>query len=158
MVTALECERKERHMLDLTGVRTSGPAKYDFSRIEVTSLVGPAGTLITHALQHKQIMYDWGHGHFWGCKVPFVVDYEEKTILQAGTEEPVADDQWIGCDSRALHEALAHVFIGEWGPTSADDVARMESSGIRVELCGTTNFGPSDPKEFLDNLRREFHL
>jgi hypothetical protein len=133
-------------MIDFSASSTVPPARYDLQKVT------PDTEFLELLLRDKHVVLDWGFHHMWVCREPFTVDYDKKLMLtQSGA--PVEDSQWIGCDPDELHQQLRHAFVGEWGPTTADFIVRMERSGVRVELCGTKNYGPKDPQGYMAWLR-----
>lgn len=141
-------------MFDLSFAQTTNTGKYNLDKIDIQTLPSSEKAFVTCLLRNKQVMYDWGHHHFFACMIPFLFNYGDGTFLDRDTGGPIEDGQWIGLDGDSLHERLSHVFEGTWGLTAVDAILRMERSGIRVDLCGTTNFGPKNPKKFMQDLWR----
>lgn len=145
-------------MVNISGVATTGPSKYNLDSIEILDAFPEKVRLfLARILNTKQVMYDWGQHQFFACSVVFSADYAKGLILKAGTEDPVTDDQWAACDPNELHNLLRKVFEGEWGPTSVDTILRMERSGVKVTLCGTSNACPEDPESFMNDLRKNLN-
>jgi hypothetical protein len=139
-------------MLNLTAARTVGVARYNLSQINKT-LDEKIDRFLEYLLRQKHVLYDWGQHQFFVCSVPFLLDYEKGPATTEDGRDYIGDECWIGCDPDELHDILVNVFEGEWGPTATDTILRMENSGVRVDICGTSEFGPSDPREFLESLQ-----
>jgi hypothetical protein len=143
-------------MLDLSRVKTVGVGKYILDSIDIPTFDESIRKFLTCVQLHKQVIYDWGYHVFFACQVAFLVDYDKKVILKKDGNDLIDNDQWVSCDPEKFHESLVQLqtFEGEWGPTATDTILRMENSGIKVDICGTKNFGPENPKEFLESLRQ----
>ena len=104
-------------------------------------------------LRDRAVLYDWGQHELFVPVQPFTFDRQSNQVVLRGGVNPDDETSWrqIGLDR--LREILKPVFVGEWGPTSADTLARLERSGITVELIGCKDFGPEDPDAFMDALR-----
>lgn len=141
-------------MIDLSATQTVTPGRYDLNAFDCRLALESRRRFIELMLRSRHVIYDWGCAVFHACEVPFAVRYDLKTIV-ATNGLPPADSQWASCDDESLHDALRSVFTGEWGPTSADVIVRMMRSGVVVDLCGTTKFGPPNPKAYLASARAQ---
>jgi hypothetical protein len=151
----LPTKKEMREIMNLTACKTPGLGKYDLSQINLDSFSGDQRRFMEILLSSKQLIYDWGRHELFACALPFSVDYGKNAV--SGTEgESLADAKlWIKYDPDLLHGLLQMYFEGDWGPTGTDTVMLWERSGVRVDLAGCSEYGPKDPKAFIEQLRAE---
>jgi hypothetical protein len=143
-------------MLNLSATQTVAPARYEFERLDITNLNESVRPFVEALISTKQVLYDWGWHNFLAYPTRFTFDNPPQgiwKIYKEGTKEEIHRDTWFNCDPDELHKALKSVSVGDWGPSAADTILRMECSGIAVDLINTREFGPADPAKFMQELR-----
>jgi hypothetical protein len=145
-------------MFDLSTAQSVPVSRYDLSKIDIQTVPEDIRKFVKCLLDHRQVMFHWGLHGLYACTVPYDLNERMNQIVQRGTDAAVHDDDWIQGDPEKLHESLRQVFSGDWSPIPADLILRLENSGIRVDLYGTENFGPEDPKQFMEDLRKRLPL
>jgi hypothetical protein len=147
-------ERLPLHM-DLSHTATVPAGKYDFSRLDLACIDPEVRRFIEYMLANKQIGFDWGRHLFNACRVPFIIDHDIPAHKDSGAS--IKDEDWVTCCPELLHESLASIFEGEFGPTSVDTIMKMENSGIKVSLCGHKRYLPTDPDQYMERLRQSLN-
>ncbi len=128
-------------------------AKIDLAAID-TSKLEPEQKKFAEWLQaSKQVIYDWGRAVYHVSDIPFVIDREAKTI----TPNPV-NEHWAAISQDDLRSLAGKAWTGEWSPTAADSLLTLMNSGVKVEIVNHEKYGPSDPVQFIKDLRLEFGL
>lgn len=145
---------KGEKTMNLAGTMTFCGRKYNLAHVDPS--FAETESLLGCLLQNQHLIYNWGTHIFFVCRTPFHVNYDDRTILDMNGEQIETSD-WQECCPDTLHQLLASVFEGEWGPSATDTISRLLRSGIEVDIYNAEKLGPKDPKTFLEELKKSLN-
>jgi hypothetical protein len=129
------------------------PSKIDLAAMDTTKLNGNEQQFANWLRDSSRVVYDWGKAVFYTSDEPFVIDRAAKTITPTPEE-----NHWAGIQQDDLFRIAGNAWIGEWSPLAADAVLTLLNSGVDVEIVNSGEYGPSDPVQFIQNLRTTYNL